>query len=348
MLILYSQRIIKKRALSNSYESKMSMLYGELTAPTAVTHAINAHLSSPLEENLIVARSTVLQIFRIETSVRETQVRRSQRERNALDDAVAESLLGEDGGEDFMGDDSQVQLLKQEKVGRLVLLEEMTLSGTVTGIVNLGRLQNVPTEFDCLAIAFEDAKVFLDNVGKLTKVSILFWEAPVYSLTTLSIHLYERDHLKSPFSDPAPSHLLRDHSSRSLILRFYTDVYAILPIRQPDDDIDEMTDLDPEKKPYYPSFVVTASQLDESLAHILDECFLHEYREPTLAVLYSGTRTGTGLLDLRKDTVSLVAVTLDLQQRASTTIFSVSGLPYDCFRVISLPAPVGGLLVVGI
>jgi cleavage and polyadenylation specificity factor subunit 1 len=179
------------------------------------------------------------------------------------------------------------------------------------------------------------------------QVSILFWEAPLHSLTTLSIHFYERENLKSPFPDGTPPHLLRDHASRCLLMRFYTDVYAILPIRQPDDDIDEMTDFDLEKKPYYPSFVVTANQIDKTLAHIRDECFLHEYREPTLAILYSGTSTGSGLLDLRKDTVTLLAVTLDLQQRASTTIFTVPGLPYDCFRVISLPSPTGGLLVLG-
>ena len=123
-------------------------------------------------------------------------------------------------------------------------------------------------------------------------------------------------------------------------------MYAILPIRQPDDDIDEILDTE-HVKPYLPSFVVSASQLEETIAHILDEAFLHEYREPTLAILYSGTRTSTGLLDTRKDTVTLLAVTLDLQQRASTTIFSVQGLPYDCFRVLSLPPPVGGLLVLG-
>ena len=123
-------------------------------------------------------------------------------------------------------------------------------------------------------------------------------------------------------------------------------MYAILPIRQPDDDIDEMLDTD-QVKPYLPSFVVNASQLEETIAHILDEAFLHEYREPTLAILYCGTRTSTGLLDARKDTVTLLAVTLDLQQRASTTIFSIQGLPYDCFRVLSLPQPVGGLLVLG-
>jgi cleavage and polyadenylation specificity factor subunit 1 len=53
------------------------------------------------------------------------------------------------------------------------------------------------------------------------------------------------------------------------------------------------------------------------------------------------------MLDHRKDTITLLAVTLDLQQRASTTIFSVQSLPYDTFRVIPLPAPVGGLLLLG-
>ena len=137
----------------------MSMLYGELTAPTAVTHVLTAHLVSANEQNLIVAKSSLLQIFRVETSLRETKVRSAQATRNGFGDALAETMLGEDGGEGFMGDDSQVQLLRHEKVGRLVLVEEMRCSGVVTGIVNVGRLQNVPTETDCLAISFEDAKV---------------------------------------------------------------------------------------------------------------------------------------------------------------------------------------------
>ncbi|KAG9716619.1 protein CFT1, partial [Aureobasidium melanogenum] len=39
--------------------------------------------------------------------------------------------------------------------------------------------------------------------------------------------------------------------------------------------------------------------------------------------------------------------TLDLDQRASTTLLSVTGLPFDIFRVVPLPLPVGGALLVG-
>jgi cleavage and polyadenylation specificity factor subunit 1 len=138
----------------------MSMLYGELTAPTAVTLALTAHLRAPAEQNLIVAKASLLQIFRIRTSVRETQLRTAHAAaRSALGDAVAETMLGDDGGEDFMGDDSQVQLLRQEKVGQLVLVEEVQMSGSISGMVNLGPLQNIGGDLDCIAISFLDAKV---------------------------------------------------------------------------------------------------------------------------------------------------------------------------------------------
>ena len=162
----------------------------------------------------------------------------------------------------------------------------------------------------------------------------------------MSIHFYEKESHKCPFTNASPPHLLKDHNTRCLILRYYSDMYAILPIRQPDDEIDDTLDSDSERL-YYPSFVVKSSRLEETIAHVLDEAFLYEYREPTLAILYSGTRTATGLLEHRKDTVSLLVVNLDLQQRASTTIFSIHGLPFDCFRVLPLPQPVGGLLVLG-
>jgi len=140
------------------------MLYGELTAPTAVTDALTARLLSPHEQNLIVAKASLLQIFRINTSVRETQLRQSHAARSVFGDALAETILGDEGGEDFMGDDSQVLLLKHETVGQLVLIEEVQMSGTISGLVNLGPLQNVPCESDCIAISFVDAKVFFPHV----------------------------------------------------------------------------------------------------------------------------------------------------------------------------------------
>ncbi|KAK4894639.1 hypothetical protein LTR28_002025, partial [Elasticomyces elasticus] len=53
------------------------------------------------------------------------------------------------------------------------------------------------------------------------------------------------------------------------------------------------------------------------------------------------------LLEERKDILTYSVFTLDLEQRASTTLLSVTNLPYDIFRVIPLAAPIGGALLVG-
>ena len=104
----------------------------------------------------------------------------------------------------------------------------------------------------------------------------------------------------------------------------------------------EKTDL-----PFLPSFVVSAAQLDDAISHVLSLTFLHEYREPTLGILYSPRWTWTGWLEQRKDTVCYIVITLDLDQKASTPIISVQGLPYDLFKVVPLTPPIGGSLLLG-
>jgi cleavage and polyadenylation specificity factor subunit 1 len=99
--------------------------------------------------------------------------------------------------------------------------------------------------------------------------------------------------------------------------------------------------------PFLPSFVVSASQLDDAISHVLSLTFLHEYREPTLGILYSPKWTWTGWLEERKDTVCYIVITLDLEQKASTPIISVQSLPYDLFKVVPLSPPIGGSLLLG-
>jgi len=99
--------------------------------------------------------------------------------------------------------------------------------------------------------------------------------------------------------------------------------------------------------PFLPSFVVSAAQLDDAIRHVLSLTFLHEYREPTLGILYSPRWTCTGWLEQRKDTVCYIVITLDLDQKASTPILSVQDLPYDLFKVVPLTPPIGGSLLLG-
>ncbi|KAF9438833.1 Cleavage and polyadenylation specificity factor subunit 1 [Entomortierella beljakovae] len=51
-------------------------------------------------------------------------------------------------------------------------------------------------------------------------------------------------------------------------------------------------------------------------------------------------------LAVRKDTCSLVVVSLDITHKLYPIIYSIDNLPYDCTKVIAIPKPIGGLLVV--
>jgi cleavage and polyadenylation specificity factor subunit 1 len=97
--------------------------------------------------------------------------------------------------------------------------------------------------------------------------------------------------------------------------------------------------------PHLPSFVLRLPLLDPTLLHPVHFSFLYEYREPTFGILFSSQAPSRSLG--QQDSLTYKVFTLDLQQKASTTILSVTGLPLDLERVVPLPRPIGGALLVG-
>jgi cleavage and polyadenylation specificity factor subunit 1 len=211
---------------------------------------------------------------------------------------------------------------------------------------------------DSLLLSFRDAKL-----------SLVEWDPERYGLSTVSIHYYEQDEIGGspwdPYLSDCINYLVADPASRCAALKFGVRNLAILPFRQGDEDI-EMHDWDVEldgpkpvskavangiskheDTPYTPSFVLRLSSLDPALIHPIHLAFLYEYREPTFGILSSTLLPSSSLLEERKDQLSYMVFTLDLHQKASTTILVVTGLPYDLFQVIPLPSPVGGALLVG-
>ncbi|KAJ3570404.1 hypothetical protein NPX13_g5741 [Xylaria arbuscula] len=160
--------------------------------------------------------------------------------------------------------------------------------------------------------------------------------------------------------------LIADPGSRCAAFKFGLRNLAIIQFKSVEEDVD-MQDWDeeldgprPVKEPsttaesgtsnsqessFAKSFVLRLPNLDPSLIHPVHIAFLHEYREPTFGIL-SSTAAPSSVLK-RKDQLSYKVFTLDLEQKASTTILSVNGLPQDLSRVLALPAPVGGALLIG-
>ncbi|KAJ6145223.1 hypothetical protein N7470_009118 [Penicillium chermesinum] len=295
--------------------------YTELLPPTGVTNALAIPFLSSTARNLIVVRSSVLQIF---------------------------TLLGPPS---------------ESSESKLILEKEYQLPGTVTDLSRV-KILNSKSGGEAILLAVRNAKL-----------SLIEWDPERYSISTVSIHYYERDDLsRSPWVPDlgsCGSTLSVDPSSRCAVFNFGVRNLAILPFHQAGDDL-VMDDYDsaldekrPDKSsqgeaqtgkpkdeqshitPYASSFVLPLTALEPSLLHPVSLEFLYEYREPTFGILYSQIATSNSLLHERKDIMFYSVFTLDLEQRAYTTLLSVSRLPSDLFKVLALPPPVGGALLIG-
>lgn len=300
--------------------------YTELIPPTAVTHAVTLPFLSPNEENLIVAKTSLLQVFKLRETPKNPQ---------------ENGTTGEEGDEAI------------ER--KLSLVGEYKLSGTVTALQRVKILYG-KSGGDALLVASKDAKL-----------SLVDWDPENHRINTISIHYYEGENIPTqPFGPDlrdTESILTVDPSSRCAALKFGQRHLAILPFRQPGDELAELeAEADNEEKrqpqqtsvsaesaqtPYKASFVSTLTQVAPNLTHPVDLAFLHEYREPTLGILASASQASSALLDLRKDIMTYTVGTLDLEQRASTVLVSVQNLPSDLWKVVPLSLPVGGALLIG-
>ncbi|KAJ5577799.1 uncharacterized protein N7459_006763 [Penicillium hispanicum] len=307
--------------------------YTELLPPTGVTHALAVPFISATANNLIVVRTSLLQVF-----------------------TLRNYLPRRDEGDESHSAHSHLPETK------LVLEKEYPLAGTVT---DLSRVKPLTTKSggEAILLAVRNAKL-----------SLIEWDPERHSISTISIHYYERDDLtRSPWAPDLSrcgSILSVDPSSRCAVFNFGVRNLAILPFHQAGDDLvmDEYdSELDGERPsqitgggqlektkdnstyqtPYAASFVLPLTALDPSLLHPVSLAFLYEYREPTFGILYSQIATSNALLHERKDVMFYTVFTLDLEQRASTTLLSVSKLPSDLFKVVALPPPVGGALLIG-
>lgn len=95
------------------------------------------------------------------------------------------------------------------------------------------------------------------------------------------------------------------------------------------------------------SFILEASALDDKIGDIIDLQFLHHYRQPTIAVLSQQKSTWAGLLPQTKDNVIFSVLSLDMQTRLTTTVLQIENLPYDLEKIIALPSPLNGSLLIG-
>ncbi|KAK4550167.1 hypothetical protein LTR36_003134 [Oleoguttula mirabilis] len=308
--------------------------YTELVPPTAVTHAVSLPFLAPDANNLVVAKTSLLQVFEVR-GCRPTA-----------------SSNGTSNGATSAGP-------------KFSLIGEYPLSGTITSLASVKTL-NTKTGGEALLIASKDAKLSLvewdPENHRISTISIHLYEGDNIISQPFGPSLRDCD-----------SFLTVDPSSRCAALKFGAKQLAILPFRQLGDELAEEVedgydadmadappsaglkrtatnhDMEPEARltPYKSSFVLPLTTLDPALTHPVHLAFLHEYREPTFGILSAPLQPSPALAEERKDCLTYTVFTLDLEQRASTNLISVPKLPSDLWNVVPLALPVGGALLVG-
>ncbi|KAG0253424.1 Cleavage and polyadenylation specificity factor subunit 1 [Actinomortierella ambigua] len=210
-----------------------------------------------------------------------------------------------------------VEPAQADQLPRLELVATYRLNGVITSMGVIRTTSSGQHGLDSILVSFKDAKM-----------SLLEWSFSNHSLVTVSIHYYERDDYKQEFLNNAhPTEIRVDPSRRCALLTFYGDRVAVLPFRT--EEVATAEDDDVSKKwPYLPSYVMTFSDIDVRIKNVIDMQFLYDFYEPTLAILFSPQQTWTGRL------------------ATYPIIYSIDHLPYDCTKIIPMPKPIGGMLVV--
>ncbi|CAH0048218.1 unnamed protein product [Clonostachys solani] len=335
--------------------------YTELAAPTAVSYSLALPLTSAAASNLVVAKGSLLQIFATKTVSAELDSQKDETATSAKAEIPYDHRVNDDDGleSSFLGGESMLVRTDRSNNTKLVLVAEIPLAGTVIGMARL-KLSNTASGGEALLLAYKAAKLCLTE-----------WDPQRNTLETISLHYYEKDDIQAapwelPLNDYV-NYLDADPGSRCAAFKFGSRNLAILPFRQSEEDL-EMDDWDEDldgprpvkesnagavangtsdsvEQAYTASFVLRLPLIEPSLLHPIHLAFLHEYREPTFGIL-SSTQPPSAALGA-KDHLSYQVFTLDLQQKASTTILSVTDLPRDLFKVVPLPAPIGGALLLG-
>ncbi|KAI8813010.1 CPSF A subunit region-domain-containing protein, partial [Cladochytrium replicatum] len=328
----FTRSVVQKRSICTApgqFENMAGTLYSyykELIPPSCIETCAEARFTSPTATNLIVTKGSLLEIYNVveedAPEVNEFQQR--------LDDDY-------DLNSEFPRIRPLIENAKRgqaPKIAKLELRSRHKLQGNVTsiGVVRTANSAGA-SGMDSLLLSFKEAKMALIEYNPATN-----------NIVTVSIHYYEREEFKKEsLSDRWIPEIRVDPQSRCAIMNFYNDRFAIIPMKQ---DLGDTDNVDASSKhPYYPSYVISFSSIDPKIRSVVDVVFLHDYYEPTLAILYETTQTWTGRLVAKADTKSLIVVSLDLEKKAYPVLYSAENLPYNCYKLCSIPAPVRGILV---
>ncbi|XP_055328374.1 cleavage and polyadenylation specificity factor subunit 1-like [Paramacrobiotus metropolitanus] len=302
-----------------------------LHPPTAVHNAVYCNFFNKREKSLVVAGLNFIQVYRV--NVIPTQ------QLSDSSDSAPKALFDDDDEDDLYTVRKPVLSavtanFSPENV-RLECLATFEVFGTVTDL----KASALPhSNRDLLLLAFADAKL-----------SAVQYDPIINDLRSISLHDYEA----ARFSDEMPTNLgpaepiVRvDPDNRCAVMRLYRTQLLVIPFVHPPNRTDNALN-GPKPVSQFRSFALSLKKIkDDPNEFIQDFQLLPGYLEPTVAVLCHRVLSWPGRVAINSDTCYVAALSLNTRERAFHLIWNCVGLPYDSKYMLSVPRPIGGLLVV--
>ncbi|CAK9441251.1 uncharacterized protein LODBEIA_P51200 [Lodderomyces beijingensis] len=304
-------------------------VYNEFLDPSRITSCVGCNFISAKAKNLIVAKGSLLQVFDV-VQLKSSTVNKPQ--------------------------------------FRLHLVRQFKLQGSILDLKAIKTLES--PDLDYLIVS-----------TKYAKFSIVKWNHLSHDISTVSLHYYENCIQNSTIEELGYSELLVEPTHNSVTCLRYKNLLCFLPLEGLDDDDDDDDDDDEEEDEeekngkktdhgkangrnakrneeengtvlgsrqfFDSSFILDAGVLDPSIDTLIDMQFLHNYREPTVAILSHRAHAWAGNLIQRKDNIQLEVMALDLVSKTSSSVYRIENLPYEVERVVPLPLPLNGCLLIG-
>ncbi|XP_072956433.1 probable cleavage and polyadenylation specificity factor subunit 1 isoform X1 [Typha angustifolia] len=92
------------------------------------------------------------------------------------------------------------------------------------------------------------------------------------------------------------------------------------------------------------SYVINLRDLD--MNHVKDFTFVHGYIEPVMIILQEREPTWAGRISWKHHTCVISALSISTTLKQHPMIWSAANLPHDAYKLLAVPSPIGGVLVI--
>lgn len=194
---------------------------------------------------------------------------------------------------------------------------------------------------DSIILTFQDAKI-----------SILEFDDSIHGLRTTSMHCFESPdwlHLKRGRESFARGPLVKvDPQGRCGGVLVYGLQMIMLKASQVGSglvgDEDTFESAGAVSIRVESSYIISLRELE--MKHVKDFVFVHGYIEPVMVILHERELTWAGRVSWKNHTCMISALSISTTLKQHPLIWSASNLPHDAYKLLAVPSPIGGVLVI--